>query len=149
MGDNSGVYMVYNMPSNLKDLAEGSNGHGSLPDHMKYKCSGLLSDVSEEITYDGKEVLTIDVYFGINDQETRERRSRDGWAPDENVSVGDAGPLLIDIAVYFIVKGEMGETVETNFYTGEPAEYISTSTYEEILRDESLSAIRSKPEVEW
>lgn len=142
--------MVYHVPSNLKDLASGSNGHGHLPDHVTYRCGDLLSDVAEEITYDGKEVLKIDVYFGVNEQETRERRNRDGWNySEESAGVGDAGPLLIDIAVYFMVEGEMAETVETNFYTDEPAEYISTSTYEEVLRDKALSAIRSTPEVKW
>jgi hypothetical protein len=139
------------VPSNLADVASSSNsGKPQFPDHVHYRCSSFLSDLLDDMTYEGKEVLEIDLYFGVNKEETRERRNREGWLhTDENVGTGDAGPILIDIEVHFMFKKETGKDIQTNFYTGEPAEYISTSTYEEILRDQAISAIKTVPEVEF
>lgn len=145
--------MTYGAPSNLADVASFSqSGMRQFPDHVHYKCAGFLSDIADDVTYNGKEILEIDVFFGVNDDETRERRNRDNWSySDENKkkSAVDSGPLLIDIEVYLMVKKESGKSIQTNFYTGEPAEYISTSTYEEILRDHAISAMKSAPEVEF
>jgi hypothetical protein len=142
--------MTYHVPSNLKDVASFTNSSKpQFPDHIQYKCTDLLSDITPDLTYNGNEINHIELYFGVNDAETRERRNQENWTyTDENTGPDNSGPLLIDIEVYFIINGTHGKSVQTNMYTGEPAKYISTATYKELLREHAISAIQSTPEID-
>lgn len=143
------------VPDNLQDVASFSKVRSDslgVPDHTHYKYTGIENLDIDSMTYDGEDVLDISVYFGVNQEETNERRRKEGWSmveDDDWVGSSEEGPILIDIVLYLIVEGRSGETLETNHYIPEVTEHISTETYEKLLQEEVERLAKTSRQIEF